>query len=262
MWATVTEATPNQSAEETLTEVPEHLLARSKARRAALSGDGDASAETTPATTESTSPEPAKPATAATQPAATPEKAEPEPTPPWVEAAESRKKVPVWVVPVLVALPIFFILYAWTLGEPAAEEGPLAAGGEVYGISCSGCHGGSGGGGSGPALSGGAVVETFARPVDQVTWVALGSTGFRDAGESSYGDTSKPIVGGMPGQAESMDAEDLMAVVLHERAEFGGEAFDADLWEDGFEEAVTAMVPDHAEEYIAVLEEWKASPPV
>lgn len=245
-----------------MTEVPEHLLARSKARRAALTGEGDPSAETTPATTESASAAPAAAqAAAAPQVKVEPKEEIPEPTPPWVEAAEKRKRVPGWAVPVLVAIPFFFVLYAWTLSENESTEGPLAAGAETYGVSCAGCHGGGGGGGSGPALSGGAVVETFPRPVDHVAWVALGSQGFQEAGETTYGAQGKPINGGMPGQADLLDPVALMDVVLHERVDFGQEGFDIAVWEEGFEETITELVPDHAEEYMAVLEEWKADPP-
>jgi mono/diheme cytochrome c family protein len=247
-----------------LTEIPEHLLARSKQRRSALSGDADAGEAPVPATTAESAPaaaeesSPAK-AEAAVAPAA--KAAEVEPTPPWVEAAESRKKIPFWAVPVLVALPFFFIVYAFTLDEPTSTEGPLALGGTGYGVSCSGCHGAGGGGGAGPALAGGAVVETFPRPVDQVTWVALGSTGYQDAGFSTYGATDKPIAGGMPAQDGTLTPAEIMDIVLYERTEFGAETFDIALWEDGFEEAVTELLPDTAEEYTAVIEEWKATPP-
>ncbi|MCZ7628191.1 MAG: hypothetical protein M5U19_03450 [Microthrixaceae bacterium] len=52
-----------------------------------------------------------------------------------------------------------------------------------------------------------------------------------------------------------------MDVVLHERVEFGGEDFDAAIWEEGFEERITELLPDRAEEYMAILEEWTAMPP-
>ena len=249
-----------------MTEIPEHLLARSKQRRAALSGDGDAGEAPVPATTETSAPaaaeDSAAPATADAPAAPATKVAEVEPTPPWVEAAESRKKIPAWAVPVLVALPFFFIVYAFTLDEPTSTEGPLALGGAGYGVSCSGCHGAGGGGGAGPALAGGAVIETFPRPVDQVTWVALGSAGYQDAGFSTYGATDKPIAGGMPAQSGTLTPAEIMDIVLYERTEFGAETFDVAVWEDGFEEAVTELLPDEAEEYLTVLEEWTATPPV
>ncbi len=244
-----------------MTEIPEHLLSRSKQRRAALTGDGDAGEAAAPATTDSAAPvvQTTETAPAAAVPAAA--EPEPEPTPPWVEAAERRKKVPWWAAAALVAVPVFFIVYAFTLDEPTADEGPLALGAEGYGVSCAGCHGGGGGGGAGPALAGGAVVETFPLPAEQVTWVALGSAGYKDAGLSSYGAQDKPIAGGMPGQLGTMEATEIMDIILHERTEYGGEDFDIAVWEDGFEEQLNTLVPDQAEEFMAVLEEWKTTPP-
>ncbi|MGI9578189.1 MAG: c-type cytochrome [Microthrixaceae bacterium] len=245
-----------------MTEIPEHLLERSRSRRAALTGEGGADETTAPATTES-SDAPAKTESAAPAAAAAAAPApepEPEPTPPWVEAAESRQRAPWWAAAALVMVPLFFIVYPWTLGIGGDEEGPLALGGEVYAVSCSACHGAAGGGGVGPALSGGAVVETFPEPADQVTWIALGSSGYQEAGLSSYGN-GKPIAGGMPGQEASLSPAEIMEVVLHERVVYGDEEFDAAIWEEGFEEEITALLPDEAEEYMAVLEEWAANPP-
>lgn len=246
-----------------MTEIPEHLLKRSKQRRSALSGQGgDAGTTGEPAGAPATS-DAIAPVAAGSAPAV----AEPEPvevpTPPWVEAAQSRKKVPWWAAAALAVLPLFFIVYPWTLGEPSNDVGPLAIGNELYNGSaaCAGCHGGSGGGGVGPAMAGGAVIETFPSPVEQVTWVALGSTGYQDAGLSTYGETQKPIKGGMPGQISTLSPSEIMAVVLHERVEFGGEDFDQALWEDGFEERIGELLPDQAAEFMTVLDEWAATPP-
>ncbi|MCB0953991.1 MAG: hypothetical protein KDB13_14980, partial [Microthrixaceae bacterium] len=148
-----------------MVEIPEHLLERSRQRRSALTGEGGGSAapaesgSSTPAATGGSSSAPV--AAASTAPAVPQPEPEPEPTPPWVEAALTRKKVPWWAASALTILPLFFIVYAWTLGEPSQGEGPLALGAETYAVSCAGCHGGGGGGGAGPALNGGAVVETF-----------------------------------------------------------------------------------------------------
>lgn len=248
-----------------MTEIPEHLLARSTQRRAALTGEGDAGEAAAPVTTESAA-TPASTGDAAPAPAAAAAPApepepEPEPTPPWVEAHESRKRVPWWAGATLAVTFVFFVLYAFTLDEPTSEEGALALGGEIYGVSCAGCHGGGGGGGSGPALAGGAVVETFPAPVDQVTWVSLGSSGYSDAGFSTYGAQDKPIAGGMPGQVGQLEAAEVMEVVLHERVEYGNEDFDIAVWQEGFEEGVSALLPEQAEEFLAVLEEWEADPP-
>lgn len=227
-------------------------------------GDADAPAAATPATTEDApaSSAPAKAeASAAPAPVA---QAAPEPTPPWVEAAQSRKKIPVWAVPVLALLPIWAVVYALTLDPPTDAAGPLTVGAEVYsGKGCSGCHGASGGGsGNIPALTGDPnVAAVFPKPADQVAWVNLGSAGWLAAGKTEL-PNGKAVNGGMPAWATSLTPEELMSVILHERAVYGGEAFDAALWEDGFEETVKQLVPDQADAYIAVLDQWKANPPV
>lgn len=258
------------AAEAALTEIPEHLLARSRARRAAMGGGGGgdaAPAASTPATTESDSPA----TTAAPTPAVAAAEvvpATPDPVPPWVEAAETRKKIPAWAVPVLALLPLWAVIYAVTLDTPTPTElSPIAAGGEVYGTNCAGCHGATGGGvGAAPALSGEANVTTiFTSPADQITWVALGTAGYQAAGIDAYGtgDTAKPLTGAiMPAWIDALDATELMEVVLYERSGLNDEEFDIEQWKDGFEEKVTALLPEaKAAELIAVLEEWEAEPP-
>ena len=49
-----------------------------------------------------------------------------------MEAAQSRKKIPVWAVPVLALLPIWAVVYALTLDPPTEATGPLTIGAEVY----------------------------------------------------------------------------------------------------------------------------------
>lgn len=98
----------------------------------------------------------------------------------------------------------------------------IAMGDAIYhgeGATCAGCHGPTGGGGVGPALNG--VMTTFAACSDQLEWVRLGSAGFQEAGRSTYGDTDKPINGGMPSHGSLTD-EQLAAVVSFERVRFGG----------------------------------------
>jgi mono/diheme cytochrome c family protein len=188
----------------------------------------------------------------------------PDPVAPWVEAAQTRKKIPFWAIPVLALLPLWGVMYALTLDPPTpTEPGPLELGAETYaGKGCSGCHGAGGAGaGAVPALTTSA--EDFARPADMVRWVAVGTEGYLAAGimESAPG---KPVGGGgrMPPWADSLTAEELMAVVLHERTVYGGEAFDIATWEDGWEESLTELLPqDKVDEYTAVLEQWKADPP-
>ena len=93
----------------------------------------------------------------------------------------------------------------------------MVLGEQVY-SGCSSCHGASGGGGSGPALTG--VLETWKDPLDHMMWVRLGSDGWSDF-SSTYGDNEKPIGGGgMPAHPDLSD-EELAQVVLYERTAFG-----------------------------------------
>jgi mono/diheme cytochrome c family protein len=250
-----------------LTEVPEHLLQRSRARRAALGLGGDAGAApaTTPAPAASTEAAPAA-AAAAPAPAAPVAPAPPPPPeklPPYVETAMRRKKIPVFVIPVLVMLPIWALMYALTLDKPTATTaGPLTEGATVY-SKCAGCHGGTGGGGVGPQLSGGAVVKQFPNIGDQLHWVMLGSEGFKAAGLDTYGVSKNPIKGGMPGW-QTLSAEELIAVVRHERETLSGEKVDAAQLKqqyDDIQKMVDKEFPDRSGEFKAAIDGWAALPP-
>jgi mono/diheme cytochrome c family protein len=186
----------------------------------------------------------------------------PDPVAPWVEAAQTRRKIPFWAVPVLALMPLWAVVYALTL-DPATptEPGPVQLGAEIYaGQGCSGCHGAGGAGaGAVPALD--LVAEHFPEPADMITWIALGSAGYQAAGIDEYA-PGIGVAGGMPAFGDSLSAEELMAVVLHERSAYGGEAFDAAVWEEGWEESLGELLPpEKVDEYTAVLEEWKADPP-
>ena len=219
-----------------MTEVPEHLLQRSRDRRAALGLGGGGGAEppadaggaaATPAPAAAAAPAPAAAATPATPEPPKP----PEPLPPYVEASLRRKKVPVWTLPVLAFLPVWAWLYVQTLSEaPSLEPTQLEAGAEVY-ASCAGCHGAGGGGGQGRQLSQGEVVLTFPDIEGQLEFVAKGSEGTGPAG-TPYGDPARE--GGqhttysyngspMPAFSESLSQTELLEVVRHEREALGGE---------------------------------------
>ena len=249
-----------------MTEIPEHLLARSRAAKAKATGApveaatsaAPAAAPAAPAAT------PAAAASAAPAAAAAPKPEKVEPKPPMVEAAESRTKIPVWVMPVLAFLPIWAIMYMTTNDLPSAKKaGPLTEGATVY-AKCASCHGATGqGAGAFPQLNGGAVLTTFPDPAEQVRWVILGSAGYLAEGKTTHGATNKPTKGGMPGW-ESLPADELLPVVRHERETLSGETFDAAVWE----EAVTTLegdanpaVADKAAEFAAVIEEWKTATP-
>lgn len=213
-----------------MTEVPDYLLQRSRERRAALGLGGDAGGETAaPATEEggsapaTTSAASAAPAVAAPAPIApgVPDPA-PRPTPPNVEAARRRKRIPIWALPVLVALPVWGYAYAGTLEPPTTEAaGALDVGADTYGA-CASCHGAGGEGVSAPALD--TVGEVFPDPVTHAQWVALGTAGWQAEVGDTYGATDKPVGGGgnMPAWATELTPEELMSVVIYERTEFGG----------------------------------------
>jgi mono/diheme cytochrome c family protein len=205
-----------------VTEIPEHLLKRSKERRAAIGGEDAPAAEAAPATASEAPAEaapaaatPAVPAAAAAAPAevAPP----PKPVRPEVAAALQRKKIPFWAMPVLAALPLWAYVYQATLEPPpAGESDPLVLGEDVYG-GCAGCHGASGGGaGAIPGLTG--VLETWPDYRDHMMWVRLGSAGWP---ADTYGATDKAKGGGMPEHPSLTDAE-LAQVTLYERVAFGG----------------------------------------
>lgn len=211
-----------------MVEVPEHLLQRSRDRRAALGLGGDETAPATPSGTDEGGAAPAvAPATPA--PAAAPppeiEKAPPPPPPPYVEAALRRRRIPYWAMPVVFLLPLWAVLYAGTLSE--ADTGELTQvqeGGEIYAANCATCHGGTGGGGVGPALSGGAVLSTFTTIEDHLAWVAGGSD---SAVNGRYGsELQKESGGGMPAFYDQLTAEELLAVVRFEREVLSGEEID------------------------------------
>jgi len=174
-----------------------------------------------------------------------------EPPPPWVEAAETRQKIPYWVMPVLIFLPVWLIMYVGTLEAPTREEGVIFEGSVVYEENCASCHGAGGGGGVGPAFSNGAIIETFADVEAQTAWVAQGSQVFRDAGRTSYGDTNVAIghrSGAlMPAFAEDLTTEELVAVIFYERIELGGHEEELELAETIWDrlESGEIEVPEH-----------------
>lgn len=115
----------------------------------------------------------------------------------------------------------------------------IYAGNAVSGVNCAGCHGPAGQGvGNFPALTG--VMTTFGSCDDHTLWVELGSSGWPD---SSYGDTNKPVGGGMPAFAGSLSEEQLAAVVAFERVRFGGADEEETLIDCGLVES-----PDGGEE--------------
>jgi len=220
-----------------LTEIPEHLLKRSRERRAALGlGGGDtggASEAAAPATSSAVEPAAgAAPAAATAAPAPVPEAPAPVPVPHYVAAEQRRKKIPVWALPVIAALPFWGAIYIGTLDSPEVElTGPLADGAELYAANCAGCHGAGGGGGVGRQLNDGEVLLTFPNWEDHAAFVAQGTAGFLG---QVYGDPDRPggaHVGGSFGvmaaqgieYGGALSEEELLAVVVYVRITHGGE---------------------------------------
>ena len=116
-----------------MTEIPEHLLRRSRERREALGlSTGEEGAATPPpstpaaAATPSTEVAPAAAATPAPAPApAAPAVVAPppKPPPPYVEAALRRKRIPYWAIPVVALLPLWAFIYS--VVAHAGHEGDL-----------------------------------------------------------------------------------------------------------------------------------------
>ena len=216
-----------------MTEVPEYLLERSRARRAALglaptggaqapSGEqapeGGEPAPAAAGAVATTAPAPAAAAAAPAAPAATPE---PETPPAPVFDRGPRSGVPFWMMPVIVMLPLWAIVYMGAFGQRGAEVNPAAQGAALYqSAGCGGCHGSSGGGGVGPKLSGGEVKLTFPDPAAHIAFVKQGSGPVRG---QPYGDPNRPggahvaKSGGMPSFAGQLSDEEIAAVVEYER---------------------------------------------
>lgn len=238
-----------------MTEIPEHLLKRSRERRAALGlgGDDDAGAAT-PATTSSA---PAKAAATAAAPASTgpaprgaaPTPAAPPPPPkvhPTVLAAKRRRKVPFWAMAALSLMPVWVFMYARAL-TPSEDvaEGPIGLGAEVY-SNCASCHGGAGGGGVGYAFTGGSITATYPNIEDQIRYVYYGTGEYNIAGVTIPGDPDREggahvtgAMGNMPqfGSTAGGALTDyqLLAVVCHERYTLGGADPTSPEWAEEYE---------------------------
>jgi mono/diheme cytochrome c family protein len=217
-----------------VTEIPEHLLKRSKAARAQAEGATPAAddAAATPGTSAATTPAtvPASSAPAASTPAAAPAgPPPPQPDIPVVAAARARKKIPFWAFATLSTLPLWAFMYVRAL-TPTTERipGPLGDGALLY-SGCSSCHGLKGEGGVGYTFAGKEVLKTFPHIEDQLRWVYGGTDAYFNAGVQIYGDPKRPggphvtkAKGIMPGQAGQLTDAEILAVVCHERFTLGG----------------------------------------
>jgi len=227
-----------------VTEVPDHLLQRSRDRRAALGLGGDAdggggapaAASASAASGVESAPSAARPA-AITPAEATIEPARPVPA--YVQASLSRKKIPLWVMPVLAVLPLWAIVYVNTLSPPkTTKPTQLQAGAVAYATKCSSCHMADGSGGAGRPLTAaadGGVVATFPSIAGQLQFVWLGSnltatpvggkgTPYGAADRAGGQRTTLSYNGSpMPTFKGGLTQTELLEAVRHERETFGGE---------------------------------------
>ena len=173
-----------------MTEVPEYLLERSRQRRIALgvleddgSGGGAAASPAAAAgAAPAAGPSQADMIAAAREAAKLETEAEPPPAAAWVVAAQTRHRIPIWVLPVLFCLPLWAFVYV-KLTEPPPE--PITAineGATTYAVRCASCHVGDGSGsdgsGVGRPLWNGEVLLTFPDLDDSlIEWIAVGSEG-------------------------------------------------------------------------------------
>ena len=250
-----------------MTEIPEHLLKRSRERRAAI-GKGDDAAATdesastatpattagpapaaTPATTASAAPAASGPAprTAAPEPAAPPP---PKPDPVYVQEAKRRKKIPIWAMATLSLMPIWAFMYVRAITEPPETvEGPLGLGAEIY-SNCASCHGAAGGGGVGYPFAGGAVLQTVPHIEDQIRYVYYGTEGYNAADVEIYGNPDREggphVTGGlgvMPAFGGQLTQYEIIAVVCHERYTLGGADPTSEEWAEEYESWCSEEAP-------------------
>jgi mono/diheme cytochrome c family protein len=205
-----------------VTEIPEHLLKRSRERRSSLGlptegGSESGGAEPPSGDTPAVSPAAGSvPATRAAAPAPAPAPP-PKPIPAYVQASLRRRRIPLWAMPVVALLPVWLFVYVNAMKpSTAGPVGPLAEGSSVYTSKCVSCHGGTGEGGVGYQLSQGEVQKTFPKIEDQIPFVFKGTAGFIG---KPYG--SGRHVGGVKGQMPAWGGEltdvEILAAICHER---------------------------------------------
>ena len=216
-----------------MTEIPEHLLRRSRERRAALglsSGSdresGESGGRAAPAKPEAPPRAAASTEVASTAEAGAPVRVE-EPARTYVAPPRGphKSKVPIWVMPVLIAIPLWAFLYpgAFTSHKKAVVTDPLVLGQQTYAANCASCHGATGGVGVGPALHGGQSKLTFPNIQDQLNWVKNGSQSLAQG--KPYGDPNRPggqhVVkespGDMPAFGPRLAPQEIQDVVMYER---------------------------------------------
>ena len=250
-----------------MTEIPEHLLKRSRERRSAIGQGGDAAADapsdadaasnvpatTTPAAAPAAAPAASGPParTPAPAPAAPPP---PKPDPVYVQAAKRRRKIPFWAMATLSLMPVWGFMYVRAVTEPPeVVEGQVGIGTEIY-SSCASCHGAAGGGGVGYPFSGGSVLQTFPHIEDQIRYVYYGTEGYNAEGVEIYGNPEREggphVTGGlgvMPAFGGQLTQYEIVAVICHERYTLGGADPTSEEWAEEYETWCSEESPVFAE---------------
>ncbi len=230
-----------------MTEIPEHLLKRSRAAKGTPDASGDAAGSAVEAASSAAAaPAASGPPAIAAAAAAIPKDSEPTPEPDlphYIVAANKRKKLPFWSFLLVAALPLWAVSFAGTMQQPEVED-PLFEEAELaYAQTggCSGCHGAAGGGGVGYKFSDGEIIKTFPEPIDMMAHIARGSTAIN--GEQ-YGDPDREgdahiagarNQGAMPAMAGVLTMAELELVVFHERAILGGEDTESAVYQEWIE---------------------------
>ncbi len=206
-----------------MAEIPEHLLARSKARRAALSGSGEGTEAADAPATLAPGSAPAPAATAAT--VATPKALKVEPavpspvTPPVIKGQTFARLSKVLL---MVGVPVWAFFYAGIFATPKSRvESPQQLGARLYNAQCSTCHLGNGagkeGGAVGRPLWKGEAELTFPNIVEQIAFVRHGSCekGVAYGDPKRVGGEHKSLTG-MPAFPDLTD-EQIWAIITYER---------------------------------------------
>jgi mono/diheme cytochrome c family protein len=219
-----------------VTEIPEHLLRRSRERRAALGLGGDeapaapAEGSSAPVPAAGTTPAAAPAAPAARQARAAPAAPPPrKPDPPYIAAAKRRKRIPIWAMPVVGLLPLWGYLYARSLEPPTKTlTGPVGAGQVIFASKCSSCHGPNGEGGVGYPLYNGEVEKSFSNITDQFSFVYTGNKPYagKPYGTGRHIGGQRGAPGAMPAWGQNAGGEltdaQINEVVCFERYGLGG----------------------------------------
>lgn len=228
-----------------MTEIPEHLLKRSRAAKGTPEASGDAGSAVEATSAAAAAPAAAGPPAIAAAAAAIPRDPEPTPEPDlphYIVAANRRKKLPFWSFLLVAALPLWAVSFAGTMQQPEVED-PLFTEAELAYTAtggCAGCHGAGGGGGIGYKFSDGEILQTFGEPIDMMAHIVRGSAAI--AGEQ-YGDPERDggariagaTGGAMPAMVGVLTMAELELVVFHERAILGGEDTNSEVYQEWIE---------------------------